>query len=110
MRDECGGLEEMTASSGLSRSQMMSQEKRSKPHCRLAGAESLSPKSHGDGQPQERALPGLRPRRRAHGVPQGALLQRHGVATYKKHQALHVMRCDAQRVLDLSAGLLESRI
>ena len=34
------------------------------------------------------------------------LLERQGIATFKKHQAVHVLRSDRQRVLDLSAGLV----
>ena len=34
------------------------------------------------------------------------LLDRHGIATFKKHQAVHVLQSDTQRVLDLSAGLM----
>ena len=33
------------------------------------------------------------------------LLERHGIFTCKKHQAVHVLQCDVQRVRDLSAGL-----
>ena len=34
------------------------------------------------------------------------LLERNGITTFKKHQAVHVLRADAQRVLDVSAGLM----
>jgi hypothetical protein len=34
------------------------------------------------------------------------LLERRGITTFKKHQTVHVLRSDAQRVLDLSAGLV----
>ncbi len=34
------------------------------------------------------------------------LLERHGIVTFKKHQAVHVLRADAERVKDLGAGLV----
>jgi len=34
------------------------------------------------------------------------LLEQHGITTFKKHQAVHVLRADAQRVRDLGAGLI----
>ena len=34
------------------------------------------------------------------------LLEQHGIATFKKHQAVHVLRADAQRVRDLGLGLV----
>ena len=34
------------------------------------------------------------------------LLERRGIVTFKKHQAVHVLRSDRQRVLDLSAALV----
>ena len=34
------------------------------------------------------------------------MLEQHGIATFKKHQAVHVLRADAQRVRDLGLGLI----
>ena len=34
------------------------------------------------------------------------LLDQIGIVTFKKHQAIHVLKADAQRVKDLGAGLM----
>ena len=34
------------------------------------------------------------------------VLERHGIVTFKKHQAIHVLRTDAQRIKDLGVGLI----
>jgi hypothetical protein len=34
------------------------------------------------------------------------MLEQHGIPTFKKHQAVHVLRVDAQRVRDLGSGLM----
>jgi len=34
------------------------------------------------------------------------MLEQHGIPTFKKHQAVHVLRVDAQRVRELGAGLV----
>lgn len=34
------------------------------------------------------------------------VLEQHGIPTFKKHQAVHVLRVDAQRVRDLGSGLV----
>jgi hypothetical protein len=34
------------------------------------------------------------------------MLEQHGIATFKKHQAVHVLRADSQRVRDLGLGLI----
>ena len=34
------------------------------------------------------------------------MLEQHGIPTFKKHQAVHVLRADAQRVRDLGSGLI----
>jgi len=34
------------------------------------------------------------------------LLDQLGIVTFKKHQAIHILKADAQRVKDLGAGLM----
>jgi hypothetical protein len=34
------------------------------------------------------------------------MLEQHGIPTFKKHQAVHVLRADAQRVRDLGSGII----
>ena len=34
------------------------------------------------------------------------MLEQHGIVTFKKHQAIHVLKADAQRVRDLGAGMM----
>jgi hypothetical protein len=34
------------------------------------------------------------------------LLEQLGITTFKKHQAIHILKADAQRVKDLGAGLM----
>jgi hypothetical protein len=34
------------------------------------------------------------------------MLEQNGIVTFKKHQAIHILKADAQRVRDLGAGLM----